>query len=364
MATPPPFAFPHPVLTPISGKPRGLDISILEQELYANAMIVPSTSGGGAHGHLGMLMSTTDYQTASGQAVPFTTPVHPGDLPVPAAGSTQAAILQNNRVYDQNLHNYNAYSTLQAQLKQQLLIAVADPYLASLKHHKFGYSARTVKELLTHLRDNYGTITAAELEQNRQSIQQPWDPNKDLTKLWTKVTAVRQLASENGSPIDDRTIIQLLYNALSPSDVYTQALQAWHLKATDASTYAQFTEHMNQYDDLRALFPVTTKDAGYHGAHNVQRDDTTPPPHPLPQLENTPIEPVCAVATTNTGVSPTVNHVLYCWTHGITRGTSQHTSGTCKKRADGHQTEATLYNRMGGSESLTCLTSRRGTKKH
>ena len=44
----------------------------------------------------------------------------------------------------------------------------------------------------------------------------------------------------------------------------------------------------------------------------------------------------------------------YCWTHGC--DTSQnHTSGTCKNKAAGHQINATINNRMGGSEKYLDL---------
>ena len=38
----------------------------------------------------------------------------------------------------------------------------------------------------------------------------------------------------------------------------------------------------------------------------------------------------------------------YCWTHGYTI-TDKQTSKNCDKRAPGHQEEATMTNRMGGS---------------
>ena len=42
--------------------------------------------------------------------------------------------------------------------------------------------------------------------------------------------------------------------------------------------------------------------------------------------------------------------VSYCWTHGITRNL-QHTSSTCKRKSDGHQDDATYYNRKGGNQN-------------
>ena len=41
-------------------------------------------------------------------------------------------------------------------------------------------------------------------------------------------------------------------------------------------------------------------------------------------------------------------NVTYCWSHGITKN-RRHNSKTCKRKKDGHQDDATLNNRMGGS---------------
>ena len=42
----------------------------------------------------------------------------------------------------------------------------------------------------------------------------------------------------------------------------------------------------------------------------------------------------------------------YCWSHGVTRN-MDHNSRTCDNQHTGHQSEATLDNRMGGSDR-TC----------
>ena len=41
----------------------------------------------------------------------------------------------------------------------------------------------------------------------------------------------------------------------------------------------------------------------------------------------------------------------YCWSHGVTRN-MYHNSGTCDNHHTGHQSDATLDNRMGGSDCI------------
>ena len=55
------FPFPHPLLTPIEGKPTALTVTHLRKEIYANTRSVHCTSGGGAKGFLGIVMAAAPY---------------------------------------------------------------------------------------------------------------------------------------------------------------------------------------------------------------------------------------------------------------------------------------------------------------
>jgi hypothetical protein len=50
--------------------------------------------------------------------------------------------------------------------------------------------------------------------------------------------------------------------------------------------------------------------------------------------------------------------VTYCWSHGVTQNLS-HTSATCQRKHDGHKSEATYDNRMGGSDAILSTNNRR-----
>ncbi|MCK7513585.1 MAG: hypothetical protein MZV70_62560 [Desulfobacterales bacterium] len=63
-STAPTLPFPHPVLTPISGEPTNTSLQLLQQELFANARAIFSTRGGGANGHLALVMPAPDYAHA------------------------------------------------------------------------------------------------------------------------------------------------------------------------------------------------------------------------------------------------------------------------------------------------------------
>jgi formylmethanofuran dehydrogenase subunit A len=57
--------FPNPVLPKIDHEPTFEDIQVTTRMLNANAISIPSMAGGGAHGHMGIIMTQVEYATIS-----------------------------------------------------------------------------------------------------------------------------------------------------------------------------------------------------------------------------------------------------------------------------------------------------------
>ena len=74
-------AFEYPILDKIHGTPTFSTLNRLKKQLQANAQSVSSDLGGGAHGHLGLVLSPTEYATVSNDA--YNMPPHPGPLTIP-----------------------------------------------------------------------------------------------------------------------------------------------------------------------------------------------------------------------------------------------------------------------------------------
>ena len=68
MTTTQTLAWPLQTLTPIEGKPNNAALKQLQREIYANTRAIPSTRGGGQHGHLGKVMEPGAYTTLTGAA--------------------------------------------------------------------------------------------------------------------------------------------------------------------------------------------------------------------------------------------------------------------------------------------------------
>jgi hypothetical protein len=57
--------FTNPILPKIDHEPTFEDIQVATRLLNANAISIPSMTGGGAHGHLGIIMTQVEYATIS-----------------------------------------------------------------------------------------------------------------------------------------------------------------------------------------------------------------------------------------------------------------------------------------------------------
>eukprot|EP00957_Ditylum_brightwellii_P141240 10761021-Ditylum_brightwellii.AAC.1 len=72
--------FPHLVLPRLVGQSTYKNLYEIHKLLMENASKIPSTIGGGNHGHLGLIIEAPKYLQLTGVA--FTMPPNPGPVPL------------------------------------------------------------------------------------------------------------------------------------------------------------------------------------------------------------------------------------------------------------------------------------------
>jgi hypothetical protein len=153
---------------------------------------------------------------------------------------------------------------------------------------------------------------------------------------------VKVYAINAGAPLSDGAIMSLTLETLTESGVFTTAIEKWDDKEEEEQTWVAFQKHFNKANQTR-LEQLTTKQAGYHGAHAAtdKKPATTPPTAQVPLPTKEPY------AVMTDGMTP----MYYCWTHGLGRN-SEHTSANCTHKAPNHKDKATAINIMGGNGSI------------
>jgi hypothetical protein len=78
-------------VTKIHDQPTSHNIMILEKVIIATLANIPTSLGGGNHGHVGVVMNPMEYNTMTG-GINFVNPVNPGIYPTGLAVNATAGI--------------------------------------------------------------------------------------------------------------------------------------------------------------------------------------------------------------------------------------------------------------------------------
>jgi hypothetical protein len=78
-------------VTKINGQPTNQDLTILEKELIAILANIPTTLGGGNHGHAKTIVKPTKYLLMTG-GVAFVNTANPGTYPANVSGNAAAGV--------------------------------------------------------------------------------------------------------------------------------------------------------------------------------------------------------------------------------------------------------------------------------
>jgi hypothetical protein len=338
------FNFPYAVLTPIEGKPTNTTLQILQRQLYTNARAIDSPRGGGAHGHMAMLLSDAEYLVRAG--VPFIVPRHPGAAPDAAAGATAAQIAEAICLYNQAVADVTLYNRLSAALTAQIISAVNASFLSALEDPDFGFGDVTPRAMLEHLRTEYGTMTPEELERNRAALSEPWNLDDPIEDLWAKIANIQRVAALGQVPIPNVTVITLTLAMLEKTGLLASTTEKFRLRPLDEWTLEIFKSEFKLGNQER-LRKLTAGDAGFHGAHQASIST------PLPTAAVAVVTPAAITPPAPTvHVSVDGGRMYYCWTHGL--GTHRnHTSATCDRKAAGHKDDATAFKMKGGNNTIS-----------
>jgi hypothetical protein len=117
-------SFPHPILSTFQGEPDNQTIRAIRKLLQANARAIDTHLGGGALGHLGLIVSDASYAmvapgTEAGPTI-WISPTSPGQEPVNTDG-TVAQISAARHSCDDAVHTYHTYTSVQQALKKQII---------------------------------------------------------------------------------------------------------------------------------------------------------------------------------------------------------------------------------------------------
>jgi hypothetical protein len=380
-----------PTIASATAKPTYTTLTAFRNAINTNALSIPSIRGGGTLGHLALVLEAPDYLIVSGEA--FTLPAHPGASATHAAGATSSEISEANRQHQVLLNEQAVYYNTRQALQKQILAKVHPTYIETLRHPITQFSQVTPLQILTHLWTTYGSVSTEDLSANWTRMNTPWNPPTPIESLYSQLKIGKDFAEEGAELISDTQLQRIAYDLIQATGLFEVACREWRNKPAATKTWAAFQVFFSLADDDRRKNTITTDAAGYN-ANNIQEMVQTELANVIGansllngQLDTE--DPDTTTGTANAAV--TIDHIRtlmqeiltsngqnrnrndnrnnrrnqepliaqgidengvpisYCWSHGITSNL-RHTSCTCTRKKEGHKDDATLNNRMGGSD--------------
>jgi hypothetical protein len=217
--------FQHKVLTKVFGKPTYESLQTLATEIKANAGSVPSTAGGGANGHLGMILSPARYATLQ-DTVPWNQPANPGAFAPPVPPGTAAQIEAARDVWRDANQAFALSQATEKALVAQIVESIDQIYIRALLNRTTGQFSSNIRAVMTHLFTTYGKITPQQVTAKQQELySMPYDITLPVDTVFNAIEDLADLAEHALSPMTAQQQINMAYVIFAREPILQQDIR-------------------------------------------------------------------------------------------------------------------------------------------
>jgi hypothetical protein len=313
-------------------------------------------------------------------------PQAPGRAPANTDG-TAAQISAAHHIWEEDAQTYRTCTSVQQALKRHIISVFEPMYLDILNNNMFGYANISARDMLDHLFETYGNITAGDLDINFEHMRRAWDPQHPVESLFKQIQYCADYSEAGGVLIGHPQQINIGDAKIFATGHFMSACRRWNEKHAIEKTWTQFKSHFaaahRQHKQMQGESAATD---GYHSTNAAvgQTEDQMAEATigALSNLATATAADRCVVAALTQANASLVNQLEdnsnelrelkyliknertekrgqrsfnpsssnYCWTHGYKAGNT-HTNLTCKLPRPGHKKEATRADNMGGSQA-------------
>ena len=251
--------FEYPALTKIHGPPTYETLIQLHNEIKANAASVPSTQGGGAHGHLGLVVPAAQYALLSN--IPYVRPRQPPPFILPQGTNPQVAQMLRDSHLD-NVRIFREYLGVESTLKQQLVAAIDAPWLQSMRNPISNSITMPLLEVIQYLFQVYGKITTDLLHEKEVALTtMTYDPITPIDTLFTAVQELTDMAAMAGIPYSIPQTINMAYRVINNTRRFASAITKWNRKPPMETNWVNFKKKFRQaHEELRETTDLTVQE--------------------------------------------------------------------------------------------------------
>ena len=376
-----------PKISTTGERPSYTSLRLFQDAFNKNFRSIPSHQSYEL-GHLGIAIREADYLKINSNIAwtdPATAPSKPSKPTTPVGEVTDPfKAAEAIRAWTEKRDIHMMFILTQEALRNQIIANVDDQYINHLHDDLTDYATVTPKELLNHLWSTYGEIDETDRTKNEERMKAPWSPPTPVEELFKQLREGQKFAKKGNETIGDELLARYAYENINATGIFSKACTKWRKKAAADKTWIKFqkfftldvTDSIKNSTAEQMYTAAQVQEIFEQEAQAIEEEQKVPPPASSNAAMTE--ENICKIvteavraATLNTGGNKggTRNNkkkeplvcqghntdgkaITYCWTHGITTNL-RHNSKTCKRRAEGHKDEATLTNKMEGSEA-TC----------
>ena len=257
--------FEHPTLSKIHGEPTYNTLRILKNELMRNAASVPSDLGGGANGHLGLLLTPTEYVSVN--AIAYLRPTHPGTLVIPAASTLHESTRLREEHKQQVLEFRETVNVEKAMIKQ-IVHAIDSQYLDSLRNRTTDSIDAPIDTILIYLFTKYGSIDDDTLAHKEKLVREmQYNVQDPLITIYKEIEELEQLGKAANNPYLPSQLVTFALQIIKNTGDFEDSQKKWHIKTPIDKTWNNFKIHFDtEHQALRKVRGITMRSTAFHSA--------------------------------------------------------------------------------------------------
>ena len=103
--------------------------------------------------------------------------------------------------HEKRKQEYDTCMAVSNILKNQIVEAKKGPYLQELRDRRFGYLNASPMDMLDHLFDRYGHLTAIDIQESKTRFNEPFNPDDPIAVYFQKLEDEQQVSADGGVPV-------------------------------------------------------------------------------------------------------------------------------------------------------------------
>ncbi len=254
-------------VTKIHGQPTNQDLERLSEELIAIASNIPSELGGGLQGHAGLIQDAATYDLIA-PGTPFIFPANPGVYPQGNFPAAQRG--QREAEHKAQVTTFLTCVGVSKGLKDLILKAVDEDYILELRAEGNAYLNVSPLQMLTHLRDRWGTMDFVDITALLAEMDLPWNVAEVPQIYFNRMDKARKQLLRANIQVDERAMMAKALKSFKDAGDFDPAIREWEVRPAAAQTYANLKTLMNtEFTKLNRQDATTARATGHASVNNV-----------------------------------------------------------------------------------------------